>query len=271
MRRIVLATLVAIPRLVLAQDGSDVATCQNPAAAPDRVVRACTAVADTRGIGPREEARALLNLAAAHVELGNVTLARATLDRAALRDPRLAPIYTERGYVRARLGDIDGAFADYDRAIAMDPRGADARMGRGTLALRQGDPARALEDFDALVRHNPRDADAWFNRGLAEAARGRMAEAVRSFSTVLTLAPEDAGAWLERGRAQAGTATGPALADMTRAIEIAPEWPDAFVARGQLHDAAGRREAADRDFLRAFELGYQAGWLTERVAALRGG
>jgi Flp pilus assembly protein TadD len=58
--------------------------------------------------------------------------------------------------------------------------------------------------------------------------------------------------------------------DFAKAMELDPFWPDPYVARGQLLDRQGDEEAANRDFRRAFELGYQSEWLTQRVQSIGG-
>jgi tetratricopeptide (TPR) repeat protein len=265
-----LAALLATAALPVLAASADVATCADPEAQPQTAVQACTQAIRSGNLDSRETARALVNLASAHIALGNFTPALKALDDAARRDPRLQPVFANRAYVNERLGLIDAALSDYGRALAMEPGDAVSLIGRGNLLLRQGRPELALQDFDAAVQRDRRDLDAIFNRGLAWSALGRPGEAVRDFSAVIAQRPDDAGAWLERGRAQARLEPKRGLADLDQAIRLRPEWAEAYALRGQLLDGEGRTKEADRDFLRAFDLGYQAAWLTERVAKMRG-
>lgn len=253
-----------------AQD-RDLRVCADPDAPAQSVVQACTRALESGRLRREASARALVNLGAAQAELGNLSPALAAYDEAARRDPRLFDIYPNRAWVLERLGRIADALGDYDRALAMKPQDAVTLIGRGNLLLRRGEAAKALADFDRALASEPRNVEARFNRALAAAALGRRAEAVRDLSALLAERPDDAAAWLERARIRAADEPERALADATNAINRAPEWAEAFVVRGRILDQQGRRAEADRDFLRAFELGYQAGWLTERITALRGG
>ncbi|WP_118135105.1 tetratricopeptide repeat protein [Oceanicella sp. SM1341] len=264
---LILATL----GLPLTARASDIDMCADASLRPQTSAQACARALESGNLDTAEQARALVNQAMAFAAYDNLGRALQALDEAARRDPRLFAIYPNRAWVHQRMGDHDAALADYDRALAMKPADRDALFGRGGLYLRRGEAEKAVADFDAVLRHDGRDTDALYNRGLALAAAGRTADAVQDFTAVLRAHPEDAHAWLERGRARARTEPQQALDDVGQAIRRAPESPEGYVLRGQILDANGQADAANRDFLRAFELGYQAGWLTERVTRLRGG
>jgi tetratricopeptide (TPR) repeat protein len=268
MTALFLAAALALPAPAGAKDAE---TCADPDARPAEAAQACQRLLDGGTLDTRAEARVWFNLGSALLALGSTTQAVRAFDDAALRDPRLIAIYPSRAWALEKLGRIEDALADYHRALAMRPGDAVSLIGRGNLYLRNGAPDRAWKDFDAVVRRDPKDVDALFNRGLAASALGRVRDAVRDFTQVLAQRPDDLAALLERARARLASEPGPAMADATLAIGRAPEWAEAHVLRGQALDALGRKAEADRDFQRAFDLGFRAQWLTERVAALRGG
>ncbi|QDL92456.1 tetratricopeptide repeat protein [Paroceanicella profunda] len=263
--------LLAVLALPVAARANDLDTCADASVRPQTSAQACARVLKSGNLTTAEQARALVNQAMAFAAYDSLGRALQALDDAARRDPRLFAIYPNRAFVHERMGQFDAALADYDRALAMKPSDRDTLFGRGTLYLRRGAPEKAVEDFDAVLRRDGRDVNALYNRGLALAAAGRTLDAVRDFDGVLRAHPDDSSAWLERGRARAQSAPQQALEDVSQAIRLKPEWAEAHVLRGQILDANGQTDAANRDFLRAFELGYQAGWLTERVTRLRGG
>jgi tetratricopeptide (TPR) repeat protein len=268
--RLLAACLATLPVPSLAADRQAL-TCADREAKPADAVAACQSVLAGGSLDTPARARAYVNLGSAQIALGNYSAALRAFDEAALRDPRLVAIYSSRAYALEKLGRIEDALADYHRALAMRPIDAVSLIGRGNLYLRHGAPDRAWKDFDAVVGRDPTDVDALFNRGLAASALGRVKDAVRDFTSVLAQRPDDMTALLERARARLATEPGPAVADATMVIGSKPEWAEAYVLRGHAFDRLKRKAEADRDFLRAFELGYQAQWLTERVAALRGG
>ncbi|MEM8740953.1 MAG: tetratricopeptide repeat protein [Pseudomonadota bacterium] len=263
------APLLALPLWTGTAQASDSARCADPDAAPSEAVRACDRLLASGRLSVREQARALVNQGAAWIALGSYSQAITAFNSAERRDPRIHLIYTNRGYAHARLNQLDDALADYGRALAMQPGDPLALMERGALLLRMGRAKEALADFDALLRRAPQDADVRFNRALALTALGRTEDAVRALTRLTVSAPGDAAVWMELGRARMASDPATAIKDLTEAIRLAPEWAEAHMLRGQIYDGLGQTARADRDFLRAYELGYQSGWLTERVAGIR--
>ena len=101
-------------------------------------------------------------------------------------------------------------------------------------------------------------------------ALGSYENALQDFSTVIRHDPDDAAAWMNRGRAKAGLQMPDAAADFDKAIALDPEWGGAWFVRGKYNDERGQREAANADFLRAYELGYPDPWLINRVREIAG-
>ncbi|MEM9013407.1 MAG: tetratricopeptide repeat protein [Pseudomonadota bacterium] len=214
--------------------------------------------------------------AAVHLRLGDLfyTLRRTPqaiemYDAAAAEDPSRVEIFIGRAKAHARLGDDQAALADYASALQLRPAHVGARNARGVFFLERDAPERAIEDFELALAADPDNGDLWFNRGLAARKLGRAGEAVRDFSAAIRANDGDAAAWLNRGLAQADNNPEQAISDMTAAIRKAPEYAEAFAERGRLREALGRTGPANQDFMRAFELGYQAEWLVERINNLR--
>ena len=90
------------------------------------------------------------------------------------------------------------------------------------------------------------------------------------FTTVINRNPDDAGAYLNRGRARAGLGHPGAGPDFDQAIALAPEWGGAWFVRGRYRDRQGQRDAANGDFIRAYELGYPDPWLQKRIREISG-
>ncbi|MEM9049819.1 MAG: tetratricopeptide repeat protein [Pseudomonadota bacterium] len=267
-RGLVFALVLAcgLPPATLRAD--DAALCANADEAPGEAVHACDRLLNSGRLDTGEQARALVNQGAAWIVLGSYSQAVTAFNSAERRDPRIPLIYTNRGFARARLGQFDQALADYDRAIAMRPRDPLSLMERGGLLLRMGRAELALADFDALLRLTPNDPDARFNRALALLTLGRTGAAERTLRQLAISNPNDAAVWMELGRARATSDPVTALRDLAQAIRLKPEWAEPHMLRGRIHDRAGRTREADQDFLRAYELGYQSAWLTERVAGI---
>lgn len=230
----------------------------------------CGRALDWGGLSAREQAAAWTNIGVANAELGRDGDAMGAFDRAAAADPRFAPAFVNRALARARRGMTEAALEDWSRAAALRPDDPEPRLGRASLQLQRGRPEAALEDLNAALALDPENADAHFNRGLALAALNRREAAARAFSRVLALAPGDASAHLRRGLLHAESDPERALADLSEAVRLAPDWAEAWATRGRLQERLGRREAAAEDYRRAFELGHQAQWLNRKIEELGG-
>ncbi|MEM6438088.1 MAG: tetratricopeptide repeat protein [Pseudomonadota bacterium] len=244
--------------------------CLDERAGAETLALACRSALNAGGLDRRETAAAWTNSGIALAELGRDGDALAAYDRAVAADPTFTPAYANRALSRARRGRVEEAIADWSEVIARAPRDGDALLGRAGLHLVAGRPAQALADADAGLRLAPRSSDLHYTRGLALGALNRTAEAVSAFDAALRLDPGDAEAWMQRGLIQARAAPAAALRDLTRAIDIVPKRAVLYVHRGQVLEGLGRQGEADRDYRRAFELGFQSPWLNQRIEAMGG-
>ncbi len=259
---IVLAALAAAP--AAAQQGV-AGVCGDPQARAAEAVRFCRRALEQGGLTQAERARAEANLGIALMELENPQRAVEAYQRATEADPGLAIGWSGLARAREALGEPPAAAVAWNRAVRAAPRDGDILTGRGAFRLRAGNAAGALEDFEAAARAKPGDPDILFNSGLALAALGRDAEAERAFTRVLRERPEDVGAWINRARLRISRDRAAALADYDAAVARAEGWSTPWFERAVLLDAMGRRDEADRDFRRAWELGHRNELLTERM------
>lgn len=253
-----------------AQLRNAVEICGDAQAAPRDIVRFCRMALDTGKLDPLAAAQVNANLGVGYFELGRYAEAADAYTAAIADAPEMVAAYVNRARAYERLQRPDDASADYSQAVELDPDAADAYLGRGVLLLRHGESGRAIDDFTAAMRAEPDWAAPRFNRGVAYLNTGENAEAARDFAEVLRRSPEDAAAWINRGRALAALDDPDAEAHFDRAVRLDPEWSGAWFARGKFHDEQGAREAANADFLRAYELGHADPWLIQRVREISG-
>lgn len=268
-------TVVALAMMLAASPGwadlrNFVDVCGNPDAPTRDVVNMCQQALATGRLGPKASAQVRANLGAGLNEMGQYSDAVAELTLGIETAPRMVALYLNRAKAFEKLRRLTEAAADYDTAIRLDRDAADIYMSRGVMLLTHGDPARSIQDFSQAINLEPSWTGPYFNRGVAQFRLGDNLAAERDFSVVLQRNTSDAGAYLNRGRARAALGRADAGLDFDRALEIEPEWGGAWFARGQYFDALGNREAANQDFLRAFELGYPDPWLIRRVREISG-
>jgi tetratricopeptide (TPR) repeat protein len=276
MRRLLIggaATVAMVAGLAMpafAQLHNAVEICGRADAEPRDIVRFCRMALDTGKLEPLAAAQVNANLGVGYFELGRYDDAVAAYTASIAGAPQMVAPYVNRARAYERLRRPDEAAADYGQAIALDADAADAYLGRGVLMLRHGEAGRAIDDFRAALRVEPDWIAPRFNLGVALLNTGSHAEAAKQFAEVLRRNEKDAAAWMNRGRALAAMGDPDAGAHFDAAIRLDPEWSGAWFARGQFHDQQAAREAANADFLRAYELGYADPWLIQRVREISG-
>ncbi len=261
---------LTLPGPASAQLNNFIEVCGSENAAPADVVRMCGRALDSGKLGTRATAQVQANLGVGLYEMERYGEAVAAYTAALEIEPQMIVALLNRARAHERLRMLNEAANDYGAVLKIDPQAADAFVGRGALLLQHGDPERAILDFDSAITIKPSWISPYFNRGVALMRLSRFAEAEKDFSHVISRNPGDAGAFLNRARARAALGDSNAGADFDQALQIEPEWGGGWFARGKFYDEKGNREAANRDFQRAYELGYPDPWLILRMREISG-
>lgn len=247
-----------------------VSKCAGAESSAHEMVNFCSKALETGRLPARAKAQVFSNLSIGYMDLRQMDSALWAANEAVKADGRLVPAYLQRAKVLEEMQRARDAAADYQTALKLDGRSAAAWSGRGVLLLRQGDARRAVKDLSTALSLEPRSAQIRFNRGLAFLAAGDAQSADADFTAVIRANPNDAGAYLHRARARAALRRADARQDFDQAIALSSEWPLAWYERGRYLDQIGDREAANADFLRAYDLGHSDPWLLNRVREISG-
>jgi len=107
------------------------------------------------GQGSSRQARDLIAIARANIDLGRYEEAIADCDKAIALDASDANAYDTRGWAKFKLNRYEEAIADYDEAIAIDPKNAAIiYKDRGIAKFHLGRYEEAIADYDnALGLH----------------------------------------------------------------------------------------------------------------------
>ncbi len=194
-----------------------------------------------------------------------------------LKPDEIALARLNRGIARTALGDKVMAGEDYLEAVQhydrlIDPRNPDSlALYRRAVALdASGQADKALEDYSAAIKADPKASLAFLSRGVLLAARKRAYDrAIEDFDKVLVIEPNNVEALVSRGDAFAQLGDlGRAMADLNRAVALAPDQPTVLLARGQVESRRSLAGAA-RDYEAALKLDPRYAAAMVNLAAIR--
>ncbi len=270
MKKAIVSYFAALVLGSLPVSAQSISVCADSGASAGEVAYHCKLTLKSGGLSDEQTVAIYINLGYAELALGQLGQAVESFTEAARLDPGRVESYIGRAKAYEDRRAYDLAEKDWSRALGLASRSVDVRLGRGAYFLRQGKAAQALEEFTAALTIDPDEADARYNRGLTWLTLSRPVEAEADFTRLLRDYPNDAGAYFNRARARNGQNDLAALADFTKASELSPEWASPWFFSGKLLDRLGREAEANRQFRRAFELGYQDPWLLQRIQKLGG-
>ena len=200
-------------------------------------------------------------------------------DRAIAVDNSQAAYYLGRGQTLEEKGEINRAIADYTWAISLSPRLAVAHFLRGNAYLRQGkdDPktlAKAIIDLTAALggtgfeysfsgrglyfRDSPVRVEG-STKDLSTLAREQLASAYFSRALSMLIVATEAKINREKklqrviSEVMPNTVKG-SIRDLDQAIQLRPEYADAYYFRGIAYENLGECSSAMRDFTVAVNL-----------------
>ncbi|MFF3323071.1 tetratricopeptide repeat protein [Streptomyces sp. NPDC002889] len=188
--------------------------------------------------------------------LGRTDEALRDLDRALELRPAYVWALLRRARARTRRGDFAGALADLSRAGGLAPDNPWIAGERGDAYRFAGRFEEAVAEYTRALELDPAYAWALGSRAMALEASGRPAEALRDLDRALELEPDYVWARLRRAEVceRLGDRAG-ARADLDRAAATAngrEAWE--LAASGAAHALAGRHEEALADLDRALRL-----------------
>lgn len=169
-----------------------------------------------------------IELARAHVALGQYDDAVRTLRDGLARDPGNFEFHSHLGFVARARKDLPTARTHYEAARSLEPRDFDVRMNLASIYRDLGNPALALEEVDAALTIDASSADAHNQRGMLLGGTGNMVAAAAAFERATTLDPKHALAWFNLGlaRLRTGDKANAAIA-LRKALALKPDFADA--------------------------------------------
>lgn len=146
--------------------------------------------------------------------------------------------------------DDDDNDNEYDDGYSDDGDGGeeDERLEEARRCLDDQESARAVELLDELIAEDPEDLEAYDDRGLAYMQMGNDARAIKDFRKVIALDDCDEAGYTHLAEALRNLGKyDESLAQVARALDLAPDDADARYLRGWLFFHCGQYRPAIDD------------------------
>ncbi len=183
-------------------------------------------------------------------------------------NPNYAKAYFDRGNSKLSLNDYSGAVEDYEKAVEIEPDNLAYISQCGEVKLNLlNDYTGAIYYFNKLISidsksnysHDKMSDYSFFLRGVAKHNLQDYRGAIADYSKAIEIDPNYAEAYFKRGNAKYDFQDYKgAIADYSRAIEINPRYAsDAYYNRGLAKIILGQIDSGCMDLSKAGELGFE--------------
>lgn len=179
-------------------------------------------------------------------------------DNAVAQNPYFAEAYIKRAIAKYRLGRITEAKEDYRFATRINPHVGDLYgFGNNLRKLK----VLAFEPYELIGNDGEEGINEWLSRGITRKMSGDIIGALADFETAMAEETEP-GPSLYKLRGNAFLLLGNYLAaemDYTTAIELQPDFAEAYYNRGIARILGYNRPDACDDFEQSARMGYSRG------------
>jgi tetratricopeptide (TPR) repeat protein len=165
------------------------------------------------------------------------------------------PFYNE-GVRALTRGDSGEAERMFRFALDLDPLHSRAHIAMARLYMERHQFSEAVLEFDQAIPAHPRDPELYYHRGNVRLGAGLGEEALADFTKAVELAPTEPIYLAARGLAyhRVRRDVPKAMADFSEAIRIDPKCHSAWYNRGLLDREQGHLEGAEQDLRRALSI-----------------
>ena len=161
--------------------------------------------------------------------------------------------YNRRGVLYMQQNRFKEAETDFDTAIKNDSNYLLSYFNRALVYSNTNRPLQALSDFDKVVKLDSTSSLAYFNRAIVRTQIGDYNRALEDYNRVAIYSPN---VLLYYNRAALYSRIGDiekAIEDYSRAIDLYPDFANAYLNRSQLRMMMGDMKGAQRDHKAANE------------------
>ena len=202
----------------------------------------------------------LLKKAGLDIVLGNFSIARAHINTALRKDQYEPYAYYLRGRLYKTMGDTDEALSAYMTSLEVNPSYYESYIETGLIyAAQKNDLAK--DYYTSAIALKPGSVEAWYNKAMFLQETGyrdktRYNEAFACYDSILKRDENFVGAYFNKGfiHLEYLQRYDSASQYFTRAIELYPEYFQAFYNRGLAHESMNKMKLAEQDYRQALAL-----------------
>jgi tetratricopeptide (TPR) repeat protein len=152
---------------------------------------------------------------------------------------------------------------------AKNPELAETRVHQGDQSYEAKDYDKAVKEYTAAIEAKP-EATVYQKRARTYAAKGQHEEAIKDFHQVLDRDQDSAETWTGLGISSTETKEfSVAAAAFRKALQLNPNYAEAYYWRGEMSKAQGEKDSAIADFKKYLEIGNDAKLKESAQAALK--
>lgn len=168
-----------------------------------------------------------------YMKRGDCKSAAVSFSKAIEIDPSFAVAYLNRAIAHLRCGKNDEAMKDLQTSIEMNQRVASAYYLQGVLLGQRGDVKKSLQSYDNALKADNHYTKALFNRSFTWKMMGDFTKAMDDATAIVELAPESPEYWNLKGNMHMLYADYyEAITCYDNAILLKTDYAEAFYNRG---------------------------------------
>lgn len=164
------------------------------------------------------------------------------------KSPADAEVYYVRGSLYVSGKEYEAAMTDYDQAISLDPKFYKAYSGRGYIYLQYKLYVEAIKEFKRAQELNPKDSYAAENLAYIEQRISISNLSLEEYANLIKTDPTNHRYYLYRARLHIKEKNYiAAIEDSTKAIELNPNYKDAYRTRSFGYCETGKWKESTAD------------------------
>ncbi|HEY0977459.1 MAG TPA: tetratricopeptide repeat protein [Flavobacteriales bacterium] len=193
--------------------------------------------------------QALLKRAEIHLVLRKYNESMALVNEALRKDPNVAHGYYLKGWIHMEVRDTALALSSLRTAVEQDPNDYRSYLLLGSLSAARKDPL-AVQYYSTAVNLRPNSVEALYALGLAYQESGRDSLALAIYDRIKELDHANALPWYNSGYIHMEHRNDDARAriEFSKAIELEPQYADAWYNRGVIMERATELDSAAANY-----------------------